>query len=102
MTDNYKRSKSHSPGQQNYKSNKYDNRSSRKDTEIVVTKTNPIIKTTLDQTIDIDHRTHQILQTITGHHLTITDHRNDKIIIETILTEITIGKIVGTDKPTVL
>ena len=72
------------------------------DKEIVITKINPIIKTTLDQTIDIDHRTHQILQTITGHHLTLTDHRNDEIIIETILTEITIGKTVGTDKATVL
>ena len=29
ITDNYKRSRSHSPGQQNYKSNNYDNRNSR-------------------------------------------------------------------------
>ena len=29
FTDNYKRSRSHSPGQQNYKSNNYDNRNSR-------------------------------------------------------------------------
>ena len=71
------------------------------DKQIVITKINPIIKTILDQNIDIDHRTHQILQTITDH-LTITDHRNDKITIETFLTEITIGKIVGTDKATVL
>ena len=71
------------------------------DKQIVITKINPIIKTILDQNIDIDHRTHQILQTSTDH-LTITDHRNDKITIETIFTEITIGKIVGTDKATVL
>ena len=72
------------------------------DKEIVITKVNPIIKTTLDQTTDIDHRTHQTLQTITDHLLTITDHRNETITIETTLTEITIGKIVGIDKATVL
>ena len=72
------------------------------DREIVITKINPIIKTTRDQTTDIDHRTHQTLQTIIDHLPTITDHRNDKITIETFLTEITIGKIVGIDKATVL
>ena len=72
------------------------------DTEIVITKINPIIKTTLGQTTDIDHRTHLILQTIIDHRLAITYHRNDKKIIETTLTEITIGKIVGIDKATAL
>ena len=72
------------------------------DREVVITKINPIIKTTLNPTTDIDHRTHQNLQTITDHLLTITDNRNDKITIETTLTEITIGKIVGIDKATVL
>ena len=72
------------------------------DRETVITKINPIIKTTLDQTTDIDHRTHQTLQTITDHLLTITDHRNDKITIETTLTEITTEKIVGIYKATVL
>ena len=102
FTDNYKRSRSHSPGQQNYKSNNYDNRNSRDRQRNIYNQINPIIKTTLDQTTDIDHRTHQTLQTITDHLLTITDHRNDKITIETTLTEITIGKIVGIDKATVL
>ena len=64
------------------------------DREIVITKINPIIKTTLDQTTDIDHLTHQTLQT--------TDHRNETITIETTLTEMTIGKVVGIDKTTVL
>ena len=72
------------------------------DKEIVITIINPIIKTTLDQTTDIDHRTHQTLQTITDHLLTITDHRNETITIDTTLTERTIGKIVGIDKATVL
>ena len=71
-------------------------------TKIVLTKINPIIKTTLDQTTDIDHRTHQTLQTITDHLLTITDLRNDKVYIETNLTEIAIGKIVGIDRATLL
>ena len=70
------------------------------DTELVLTKINPIIKTTLDQTTDIDHRTHQTLQTITDHLLSITDHRNDKVTIETTLTEIAIGKTVGIDRVT--
>ena len=70
------------------------------DTEIVLTNINPIIKTTLEQTTDIDHRTHQTLQTITDHLLTITDHRNDKVTIKTTLTEIAIGKTVGIDKAT--
>ena len=48
------------------------------DKEKVSTKINPIIKTTLGQTTDIDHRTHQTPQTITDHHLTMADHRNDK------------------------
>ena len=72
------------------------------DREIVITKINPIIKTTLNPTTDINHRTHQTLQTITDHLLTITDNRNDKITIETTLTEKTIGKIVWIDKATVL
>ena len=70
------------------------------DTEIVLININPIIKTTLDQTTDIDHRTHQTLQTITDHLLMITDHRNDKVTIETTLTEIAIGKTVGIDRAT--
>ena len=72
------------------------------DREIVITRINPIIETTLDQTTDIDHSTHQTLQTITDHLLTITDHRNETITIETTLTEITTGKMVGIDKATVL
>ena len=105
FTDNYKRSRSHSPGQQNYKITNQTIMTIKilgTDIEIVITKINPIIKTTLGQTTDIDHRTHQTLQTIIDHLLTITDHRNDKITIETTHTEITIGKIVGIDKATVL
>ena len=70
------------------------------DTEIVLNKINRFIKTTLRQTTDIDHRTHQTLQTITDHHLTMTDHRNDKITIETTPIQIAIGKIVGIEKAT--
>ena len=63
--------------------------------ETVITKINPIIKTTLNQTTDIDHRTHQTLQTFTDHLLTITDHRNNKI---TTLTKPITGTITGTTK----
>ena len=72
------------------------------DIEKLLTKINPIIKTTLGQTTDIDYRTHQTLQAITAHHLTMANHRNDKVTIETTLIEIAIGKIVGIDKATLL
>ena len=50
----------------------------RTDTEIVLTKISPITKTTLCRTTHIDHVTHQTLQTITDHYLTMAYHRNDK------------------------
>ena len=72
------------------------------DTEIIITRTNKITKTTLGLNTDIAHRTHQTLQPNIDHHPTMAGHRNDKVTIETTLTEIELGKIVGTDKSTVL
>ena len=72
------------------------------DTEITISRINQIAKTTLGLNTDIAHRTHQTLQPINDHHPTMAVHRNDKVTIETTRTEITIGKIVGTDKSTVL
>ena len=70
-------------------------------TEIIITNINQITKTTLGLNTDIDHRTHQTLQPIIDHHPTMAGHRNDKVAIETTLTEIAIGKIVGIDRATV-
>ena len=69
-------------------------------TEIIITKTNQITKTTLGLNTDIDHRSHQTLQPIIDHHPTMAGHRNDKVTIETTLTEIAIYKIVGIDRAT--
>ena len=63
------------------------------DTEIIITKINQIIKTTLSQNTDIDHHTHQTLPTFIDQHPTMAGHRNDKVNIETTLIEIAIGKI---------
>ena len=69
-------------------------------TEINVTNINQITKAIQGLNTDTDHRTHQIFQPIIDHHPTMAGHRNDKVTIETTLTEIAIGKIVGTDRAT--
>ena len=71
-------------------------------TEIIITNINQITKATLGLNTDIDHRTQQTLQAIIDHHPTMAGHRNDKVTIETTLTEIAIGKIVGIDRATLL
>ena len=101
FTDYYKRSRSHSPGQQNYRSNNYDNQNSRdQHTKIIITNINQTTKATQGLNNDTDHRTHQIFQPIIDHHPTMAGHRNDNVTIETTLTEIAIGKIVGIDRAT--
>ena len=69
-------------------------------TKKIITKINQFTKTTLGQNTNIDHHTHQTLQTIIDHHSTMAGHRNDKVTVETTLIEIAIGKIVGIDRAT--
>ena len=101
FSDNFKRSRSHSPGQQNYKSNNYDNRNSRDRQRNSYNQNQSNYQN--NSRSDYRHRSPYPSNSSNNYrsssydnrsHERDNNHRNN--------SEITIGKVVGIDKATVL
>ena len=102
FTESYKRSRSHSPIQQNYKSNKYDNRNSRDRHRKNFNQNQSNYQN--NSRSDYRHRSTYPPDSSNNYRSSFYDNRSQErqINYRTTLTEITIGKIVEIDKATVL
>ena len=100
FTDNYKRSRSHSPGQQNYKSNIYGNRNSRDRHRNSFNQNQSNHQN--NSRSDYRHRSPYPSNSSNNYRSSSYDNRSQERqrTIETTLTEIAVGKIVGIDRAT--